>query len=93
MSETPAVLTTVLTVDALEGNLARLEYGELFLDLPLAWLPQIQEGDVLHLKVIAPGQLEFIVDAAAKKVALERVSAKLKKLSGGTESLEGDISV
>ncbi len=93
MSETPVVLTTVLTVDALEGNLARLEYGELFLDLPLAWLPKIQEGDVLHLKVIAPGQLEFVVDAAAKKVALERVSAKLEKLSGGTESLEGDISV
>jgi hypothetical protein len=91
MSEAESFLTAILTVDALEGNLARLEYGELFLDVPLAWLPKIEEGDVLHVKVIAPGQLEFVVDVAAKKVALERISAKLEKLSSGT--LEGDITV
>ncbi|WP_102126781.1 DUF3006 domain-containing protein [Deinococcus planocerae] len=81
--ETPEpVLTGLLTVDAIEGGLARVELEDGSVeDWPLASLPRgVQEGDVLRLHVEA-GDLTVEIDHAATRERRHTAQAQLDALN------------
>jgi hypothetical protein len=60
----PDMSEQTLIVDAVEGDVARVELdGGRMLDLPCGWLPAgVGEGQVLRVEVTGDGQLSFAVD-------------------------------
>ncbi|MBB6098580.1 hypothetical protein HNR42_002014 [Deinobacterium chartae] len=81
-----------LVIEGLEGELARAEWGEHLLDLPLEWLPKdVAEGDVLRVERTRSGTLRFVRDAeegAGRLAASREALADLNRDDPG-----GDIQL
>jgi Protein of unknown function (DUF3006) len=71
-----------LIVDAIEGDLARVELADgRYIDFPRAWLPEgVREGD--HLRVTAnEGQVTFTIDREKTEAAREAAKKALDAIT------------
>jgi hypothetical protein len=91
MPDHDAPLTDLLTVDALEGQMARVELPDgTTVDLARAWLPKgVREGDVLRLTVEG-GDLEIELDAAAAHDRQQQAQTQLDMLN---QPVKGDVNL
>ncbi|MFB9995127.1 DUF3006 domain-containing protein [Deinococcus oregonensis] len=81
----------LLTVDALEGQVARVELQDgTTVDLHLTSLPKgVREGDVLQL-TIKGGDLEIRLDTAATRDRHQQAQAELDTLN---QPVKGDVNL
>lgn len=91
MPDHDAPLPDLLTVDALEGQLARVELPDgTTVDLSRASLPKdVQEGDVLRLTV-KNGSPKLEADTAATHQRQQQAQSELDTLN---QSVKGDVNL
>lgn len=81
-----------LVIERFEDDLARVEWGEKFLDLPRSWLPKkAKAGDHLRIDTSRDGQVTFTLDREGTQRAQQANQEALNALndgdSGGTLTL------
>jgi flagella basal body P-ring formation protein FlgA len=91
MPDPDAPLTDLLTVDALEGDVARVELPDgTTVDLSRASLPKgIKEGDALRLTVEG-GDMEIDVDAGASAQRQQQAQGELDILN---QPINGEVNL
>jgi hypothetical protein len=79
----PVMSEQTLIVDAVEGDVARVELdGGRMLDLPIGWLPTgVGEGQVLRVLVTGDGQLSIAVDVDETERRLRENQALLDSIT------------
>ncbi|MFB9992674.1 DUF3006 domain-containing protein [Deinococcus oregonensis] len=91
MPDHDSALTDLVTVDALEGQVARVELQDgTTVDLGRASLPKgVQEGDVLRLTVDG-GELNLEMDVAT---TTQRQQQAQKDLDALNQPVKGDVNL